>query len=100
MILDFGKYKGKNIKDVYEEDPRYCGWLKTQPMVQENEEIMDFLDSIEVNDDYTMNWGKYKGKRLEQIQLIDNKYIGWLKHNKYVTENCPRLVEELSKLKK
>ena len=26
-ILSFGKYKGKNVREVYKLDPTYCQWL-------------------------------------------------------------------------
>jgi hypothetical protein len=37
-ILGFGKYKGKNINDVFKLDPQYCKWLheKSQKFLTES----------------------------------------------------------------
>ncbi|OWZ16219.1 hypothetical protein PHMEG_00010022 [Phytophthora megakarya] len=33
MSISFGKYKGSTIEDVFERDPSYCRWLRSQEML-------------------------------------------------------------------
>lgn len=43
-----------------------------------------------------MNFGKYKGKKLEEIFKLDKTYIKWLqKNNKYLNAVNKEIVEEL-----
>ena len=45
-----------------------------------------------------MNFGKYKGKKLEDIYKLDKTYIMWLgKNNKYLNASNKQIVEELLK---
>ena len=45
-----------------------------------------------------MNFGKYKGKKLEEIFKLDKTYIKWLqKNNKYLNAANKEIVEELLK---
>ena len=44
----------------------------------------------------TMNFGKYRGKKLEDIAKIDAEYIKWLaKNNKYLTTTNQELRKTL-----
>ena len=43
-----------------------------------------------------MNFGKYRGKKLEDIAKIDAEYIKWLaKNNKYLTATNQELLKKL-----
>jgi uncharacterized protein (DUF3820 family) len=98
VILDFGKYKGSNIRDIYEKDFSYCIWLFKQPITKTKDELYKYLESkIKDPDAYYLSWGKYKNYSLDDIAKIDEKYINWLKSSDYVLKNCPKLKDELSK---
>ena len=44
----------------------------------------------------TMNFGKYKGKKLEDIAQLDKPYMQWLaKNNKYLTATNQELLKTL-----
>ena len=44
----------------------------------------------------TMNFGKYKGKKLEDIAKLDMPYMQWLtKNNKYLTASNQALLKTL-----
>ena len=45
-----------------------------------------------------MNFGKYKGKKLEEIYKLDKTYIKWLqKNNKYMNATNKQIVDDLLK---
>ena len=45
QILNFGKYKSRNILDILKENPAYCQWLYTQPLIMDtNPDIKNLLD--------------------------------------------------------
>lgn len=95
LIINFGKYKDRSIRDLVVTDPSYCKWMLKQPFV--SDEIKEYLE-LNISTDYTMNWGKHKNKSLQWIKANDEKYIEWLKSNEYVQESCPKLFEQLSTL--
>lgn len=100
-IITFGKYKGKEIAEVYENDFGYVKWLYTQELILGSKpEIKEFLRSKFEGSDmsYVMRFGKYKNKSINSIKSNDPKYIDWLKTNEFVIGNCPRLIEELRAL--
>ena len=33
FIIQFGKYKSKNIVDIFDLNPNYCQWLLKQPLL-------------------------------------------------------------------
>jgi uncharacterized protein (DUF3820 family) len=97
--LTFGKYKNKEISQVWEENKSYCQWLYTQPMIKNHPEIYKFLDdNLKNKKDYYMTFGKYKNKPLSWIIENDSKYILYLKGNDYVKENLTKLYEIVNKL--
>jgi hypothetical protein len=42
-VLSFGKYKGKNIRDVYKLDPGYCAWMHEKSQKFLSQDIKDVL---------------------------------------------------------
>lgn len=100
-ILNFGKYRGKEIEEVYNIDVQYCKWLYCQGyLIDECPGIKKFLhDELEGTDlTYVMTWGRFKGKTLAWIQTKNPAYLEWLLKNEFVNSNCPKLKEELKKL--
>jgi len=95
-IIQFGKYKGKNIVDIAEQNPSYCNWVLKQPLLNKYQEIKEYLEKKFINpDDYYMSFGKYKNKPLSEIKKNDPKYIDYLKNNDYVKEKMISLYEAL-----
>ncbi|ETK92382.1 hypothetical protein L915_04241 [Phytophthora nicotianae] len=99
--LSFGKHKSKLIEDVYASDPGYCRWLLNQKiLIDSNPAVADFLKSKFTNDDgsFLMTFGKYKGKTIKQIQVIDDNYIEWMKKNDFINDKMPKLKAALDEL--
>lgn len=100
-VLQFGKYRGLDIAEVFENDPNYARWLYPQEiLIGEYPEIKAFLrDKFGSSDlSYLMNWGRYKNKTIKYIFDNDRGYFDWLAGSSYVRENCSRLHAGLIKL--
>lgn len=100
-ILNFGKYRGKTIEDVYELNPSYCRWINNQNLYTSDPEIRKFLDSKFKNSadgSSILTYGKYKGRSIKQVKQIDPNYLEWLKKSKFVAETLPKLVDEINNL--
>lgn len=96
--INFGKYRGKTIAEIYEQDEQYCKWLYPQEiLIGEYPAIKEFLVSKLNGADlsYVMTWGKYKSKSISWIKKNDEGYISWLLKNQFVADNCPKLKKEL-----
>jgi len=95
-IIQFGKFKGKNIIDIAEENPNYCSWVLKQPLLNKYQEIKEYLESKFINpDEHYMTFGKYKNKALSEIKKSDPKYIDYLKNNEYIKTKMISLYEAL-----
>jgi uncharacterized protein (DUF3820 family) len=102
LIVNFGKYRGKKISEIYELDEQYCKWLYPQEiLIGEYPMIKKYLhDQFDGEDlSYAMTWGKFKGKSLKWINDNDKSgYIAWLRNNNFVNEKCAKLKKALSEL--
>lgn len=101
-ILQFGKYRGSNICDVWERDQQYCKWLYTQELLTGNyPAIKEYLINKFKGADlpYVMTWGKYKKMSINWIETHDSQYIDWLLSNHYVETSCTKLFTELQSLR-
>ena len=62
---------------------------------------LDYVEKKKQEEEATkgiINFGKYKGKKLEDIYKLDKTYIMWLqKNNKYLNQVNKEIVEELLK---
>jgi uncharacterized protein (DUF3820 family) len=77
IILNFGKFKTKNIEEV---DEKYLRWLyntnKDKHLSPYMKEILDWIkEHIVLDDEPIMRFGKYKDMRLSEIPQT---YINWL----------------------
>ena len=100
-ILSFGKYRGSQIQEVFETDPSYCRWLKTQMiLIGDDPSIRSFLDEKFKNTDqsFVMTFGKHKNKTVQWIKDNDRGYFDWLCANEFVNTKCKRLRAALSEL--
>ena len=95
-IIQFGKYKSKNIVDISDLNPNYCNWLLKQPLLNKYPDIKEFLEEkfIDPNEHY-MTFGKYKNKALSEIKKNDPKYIDYLKTNDFIKTRMVSLYEAL-----
>jgi len=101
LIVDFGRYKGLSIHEIYDKDAQYCKWLYPQEtLIGEYPAIKAFLYSKLNGADlsYMMTWGKYRGKSIAWIKKNNYGYIEWLLKNSFVNTNCPKLKTELVEL--
>ena len=95
-IIQFGKYKGKNIIDEFEKNKTYFIWCFNQPFIKKYEEIYKFLESeIKEPNEIYLTFGKYKNKSLSWIKENDEKYIYYLKTNDYVKDKMVNLWMQL-----
>jgi uncharacterized protein (DUF3820 family) len=90
-IIQFGKYKLKEIEEISKMDPAYCVWCLNQPFLEKYDELKKYLELKFKKDDIYMSFGKYKGKSLDWIKENDYKYIFYLKKNDYVKDKMPKL---------
>lgn len=83
--LEFGKHKGKTLRTVIKEDWGWVRWAVDQSehffcdldeVIKEREGNKRVLTAIDV-----LDFGKYKGKTLQEIHLLDPRYLIWLSHN-------------------
>lgn len=73
-VLRFGKYKGKSIDELKNEDGRYLIWLSCQDWV--NPELKHQIE--EVMDDVVINFGRYKGTTMKTLKRENPKYHKWI----------------------
>ncbi|GMF52669.1 unnamed protein product [Phytophthora lilii] len=87
LTVNFGKYRGKQIAEIWEVDKQYAKWLYPQEiLIGEYPDIKKFLDE------------KLRGSAIKWIYDKDKGYIAWLIKNDFVNSNCPRLKKELDQL--
>jgi uncharacterized protein (DUF3820 family) len=101
LTVNFGKYRGKQIAEIWKVDQQYAKWLYPQEiLIGEYPEIKKFLDDKLRGSDlsFVMTWGKYRAKSIKWIFENDQGYIAWLIKNEFVANNCSRLKKELLQL--
>lgn len=97
--IEFGKYKGKTIEEIYKTDPQYIFWLMERDHyfrldfhellnIPHNSLDFDSIVEAEINRvfpkttvDSKITFGKYKGKTFKEVYLIDPAYIEWFLRN-------------------
>lgn len=97
--IEFGKYKGKTIGEIYEIDPKYIYWLMEQDHyfrvdfhsllnIPEDSSNVESIIEEEINRvfpkatvDSTITFGKYKGRTFREIYSTDPAYIDWFLRN-------------------
>lgn len=101
--IEFGKYKGKTIGEIYEVDPKYIYWLMEQDHyfrvdfyallnIPEDSPNVESIIEAEINRvfpkatvDNAITFGKYKGKTFREIYLVDPAYFDWfLRNNNHI----------------
>jgi len=98
-ILEFGKYKNREIKEVFAENPNYCHWLFKKPMTQNYKDIYKFLDeNLKNKNTLYLTFGKHKNKSLDWIAENDKKYILYLKGNEFVQNKLPELAKLVNQI--
>lgn len=82
ITIDFGKYKGKKLLEIFSYDLDYCAWITCNINDKPIGKVLreKFIELCEENHD---NWnvfksGRYKGKSFEDV---DEDYINWYRHN-------------------
>jgi uncharacterized protein (DUF3820 family) len=92
----FGKYKGQTMKRLIEEQPNYLQWLNEQEFFRTKFSLFkDFIETSEIKKHMTFPFGKYKGQKVSNIKLTDQKYCKWLLEQHSIAEKFPIIVEFL-----
>lgn len=98
-LMQFGKYKGQTIADIYEKDPKYLFWLvdndpyykidfptlmgvnpnEKDTSEQFNKKVNEIFPKVKVED--TITFGKYRGFTYRAIFEKDPQYIYWFLQN-------------------
>ena len=94
-VIQFGKYKGRDLDSVIHFDPFYIVWLRNRDWAKSDAKLMELIKDIECGD---LPWGKYKGKTLEWIMENDEPYMKYLYNSDYVRSNCPDLKAKIDKI--
>lgn len=83
--LEFGKHKGKTLKDIIHSDWNWINWAINcsdhffcDIEDVEKERSID-IKILKPND--RLSFGKYKGKTIQEIFDIDTNYLSWLNNN-------------------
>ena len=83
-IIAFGKYKGKSFGEVYRIDIQYLHWLEASDRLFriDFEELKQLYPNAEIQEekpisDKVLDFGKYKGKTLNEIKH-DTFYLEWM----------------------
>lgn len=98
-ILEFGKYKNKDIESVFKEDINYCKWLYTNPLTKNYTGVYDFLHSKFHNNNLIyLSFGKYRNRSVDWIIENDKNYIYYLRSNQYVQSKLPELANYVNKI--
>ncbi len=84
FIIDIGKFKGQNIKNLLISEFCYFTWLNTHKknIAAMQPGLKDYLIKYLPSEDeigYVIKFGKYKNFSLEEVFKKDQKYILWLK---------------------
>lgn len=99
LILQNGKYKDEDVRDVYFKDPDYIKYLYYQPSIKYEKDIYEFvLNKIYPNHEREifMDFGKYKGKPLSYIlKKKDIKYLLYLHGCSFIKKNNKKLYKIL-----
>ena len=115
--LPFGKYKGKSLKEIYSEDPKYVYWLAETDRyfriafpaltgIDLNEEKAKQAIEKEINRVFpkttiedVITFGKYKGKTYKEVIHEDVQYIEWLlRNNTRIVFDIPTFINEMNQL--
>ncbi|PWB04397.1 hypothetical protein C5O23_00300 [Duncaniella muris] len=98
-VIQFGKYKGKTIKEIYSQDPKYIFWLMEKDHyfrvdfdqllnIPDNSSDRERIIETEINrvfpkvtPDDVISFGKYQGKTFREIFATDPSYIDWFLRN-------------------
>lgn len=82
-IINLGKYKGKTYGEIYKIDSQYLHWLERSDRTfkVDFESLEELYPDVEKDvthiGDKIIDFGKYKGKRFNDIKE-DTAYIEWL----------------------
>ncbi|MBO4994972.1 MAG: hypothetical protein J6C78_03285 [Muribaculaceae bacterium] len=104
FVMKFGKYKGKTIREIYKQDPKYIFWLldkdyyfrvdfdkllnippnfPNRQSIIENE-INRVFPKTKADD--LITFGKYYGKSFREVFMEDPNYIEWFLRNNRTLE--------------
>ena len=50
MILAFGRHKGRDVQEIYNEDPRYINWLLSPKGIEDENGRGKVRDYLGIND--------------------------------------------------
>lgn len=65
MILNFGKYKGKNLEDILEIDPSYIAWASSVGAIEIDKKILRKAQE------------SYYDKRCYEEALFESEHGDW-----------------------
>ncbi len=117
-VMEFGKYKGKTINEIYCHDPKYIYWLLENDHyfkvdfdkllnIPEDSQNKQIIIENEINrvfpkttPDDLITFGKYKGKSFRDVFAFDANYINWILRNNTTLDIDIELFVEMMKRKK
>lgn len=97
-VIEFGKHKGKTLREIYESDPEYIFWLLEtdywfhvdfRDLLNIPNDVVDIKPIIQaeydrlypmVKIDDTITFGKYRGRSYKEVYEENPEYIHWLLH--------------------
>jgi hypothetical protein len=100
FVINFGKFKDRDISNILNENHSYFTWLKNSAMVHRQVGLSKFLETNlkeEVNDGiYRLPRGKYRGSTLEEVYKTDPKYWNYMLNNYGQNEELMKAIKEFT----
>lgn len=94
IVINFGRHKGKAMRDLVNLDPKYCEWLIVQPQFKEkNEMLFHYMieNGITYDKDFEKKkkernkrkaeyflFGKYKSEKIVDVYKNDKSYCNYI----------------------
>ena len=76
--MNFGMHKGKSFDEIAQISPEYLPYMLTYENLDEETKhsILKYLEKNPYKPRF--NFGKYKGKKMEEVARTDTEYLFWL----------------------
>lgn len=89
--IDFGKFKGHTLEELFEKDFGYFKWLKNLDACDIDKEEFEKFEYDE--EDTVIYFGRFKYSRVSEIYKNQKKYFEWLSSKEWEIQDLNRAIE-------
>ena len=95
-VLVLGKHRGKTFKEVMDEDPAYCSWVRSLStegtnisavLVRFNKFLENQGFSVSPSAEEVLAVGKHKGKTFEEVMTEHPQFSSWVLKNDSISSS-------------